>query len=61
MTFFTGIIVFSLAMISAYIARIFEQGQNRPIYWLRATRNIDIDNIDNKSPEVRLAQDSLDN
>jgi len=40
LTFFTGLILFSLSMIGAYIAKIFEQGQSRPLYWLSHTQNL---------------------
>jgi polyisoprenyl-phosphate glycosyltransferase len=45
MTFFTGIILFSLSVLGSYIGRIFEQGQQRPLYWLSDIRNIDINDI----------------
>jgi polyisoprenyl-phosphate glycosyltransferase len=38
---YTGILLFSQAILGAYISRIFEQGQNRPLYWLSDLRNID--------------------
>lgn len=37
---FTGIILFCLGIIGTYVGRIFEQSQNRPLYWLADTRNI---------------------
>jgi len=40
LTFLTGLILFSLAVIGAYVGRVFEQGQQRPLYWVRETRNI---------------------
>ncbi len=39
--FFTGIILFSLGIIGSYIGRIFEQSQNRPLYWVRKSRNLE--------------------
>lgn len=39
--FFTGLILFFLAVIGSYIGRIYEQGQNRPPYWLISSRNLD--------------------
>ena len=37
----TALILFCLAIIGAYVGRIFEQGQNRPLYWIRDARNLD--------------------
>jgi dolichol-phosphate mannosyltransferase len=59
MTFFTGIIIFSLSVIASYVARIFEQGQQRPFYWLRDARNIDLSTIESRSREVSLSKDVL--
>jgi dolichol-phosphate mannosyltransferase len=59
MTFFTGIIIFSLSVIASYVARIFEQGQQRPFYWPREARNIDVSKIENRSREVNLSKDVL--
>jgi len=42
LTFFTGLNLFCLAVIGAYVGRIFEQGQRRPLYWCSGTRNIDL-------------------
>ena len=39
-TFFTGLILMSVAVVGAYVGRIFEQGQGRPLYWLERARNI---------------------
>lgn len=39
--FFTGLTLFCIAIIGAYVGRIFEQGQKQPLYWLHYTRNID--------------------
>lgn len=41
MFFFTGLILFSIAIIGSYVGRIFVQGQNLPLYWLRDIRNIE--------------------
>ena len=41
MTVYTGLILMSIAVVGAYVGRIFEQGQHRPLYWLERTRNID--------------------
>lgn len=59
MTFYTGIIIFCLGIVASYVGRIFEQGQSRPIYWLRDARNIDPDKLDNTYPEVRLSKEML--
>ena len=55
MTFFTGILLFALGIVASYVGRIFEQGQQRPAYWLYAVRNIDLSLCDTSIPEVRLA------
>ena len=51
MTFLTGLILFSLAVIGAYVGRIFEQGQRRPLYWVSETRNVEQGSV------VRVATD----
>ncbi|TON81543.1 glycosyl transferase family 2, partial [Vibrio parahaemolyticus] len=38
--FFSGILLFFIALIGSYVGRIFEQGQDRPDYIIRYTRNI---------------------
>jgi dolichol-phosphate mannosyltransferase len=40
MTVFTGLILASIAVVGAYVGRVFEQGQGRPLYWLESMRNI---------------------
>lgn len=40
MTFFTGLIMFSLWIIALYVSKIYEQGRMRPLYWLSGARNI---------------------
>lgn len=59
MTFFTGIIIFCLNIIATYIGRIFEQGQNRPIYWVREARNIDVGEITPVSADVELSKNII--
>lgn len=59
MTFFTGIIIFCLGIVASYVGRIFEQGQHRPLYWVREARNIDMDRLDATVPEVRLSKEML--
>lgn len=60
MTFYTGIIIFCLAIIAAYIGRVFEQGQRRPVYWVMAVRNLDLREGVADVPEVRLSKAILD-
>lgn len=55
MTFYTGIIIFCLSIIAAYIGRIFEQGQQRPLYWLYEVRNINWQQFDAGQREVQLS------
>jgi dolichol-phosphate mannosyltransferase len=59
MFFFTGLILFSISIIGSYVGRIFQQGQNLPLYWLCDARNIDLDRVLARSgnlSEVRLSQ-----
>jgi dolichol-phosphate mannosyltransferase len=59
LTFFTGLNLFCLSVIGAYIGRIFEQGQGRPLYWCSYTKNVDLDAIlrdGGQAPEVALAR-----
>jgi polyisoprenyl-phosphate glycosyltransferase len=61
--FFTGLILFCLAIIGAYVGRIFTQGQNQPLYWLADARNLDRSGISKRAEtigEVRLVQNMLD-
>ena len=51
--FFTGLILFSIAIIGSYVGRIFVQGQNIPLYWLCDVRNIRIEQNDKQSNEIR--------
>ncbi|ABV36990.1 glycosyltransferase, group 2 family protein [Shewanella sediminis HAW-EB3] len=37
--FFAGVLLFFIALLGAYIGRIYEQGQDRPLYWIRKVRN----------------------
>ncbi|MBV1883858.1 MAG: glycosyltransferase family 2 protein [Pseudomonadales bacterium] len=39
--FFTGLILFFMATIGTYIGRVFEQGQQRPAYWIDYKKNLD--------------------
>jgi dolichol-phosphate mannosyltransferase len=55
---YTGILLFCQGILGAYISRIFEQGQNRPLYWLNDLRNIHIDQVTKHSSrfqEIRLS------
>ncbi len=51
--FFTGLILFSIAIIGSYVGRIFIQGQNIPLYWLCDARNIKIEQNEKQSMEIR--------
>jgi glycosyltransferase involved in cell wall biosynthesis len=53
MFFFTGLILFCIAIIASYIGRIFVQGQNPPLYWMLDTRNVDLERIWERSGELR--------
>jgi dolichol-phosphate mannosyltransferase len=53
MFFFTGLILFSMAITGAYIGRIFQQGQNQPLYWLADVRNIELKQIGERANELR--------
>ncbi|HPO16804.1 MAG TPA: glycosyltransferase family 2 protein [Candidatus Hydrogenedentes bacterium] len=55
LTFFTGLNLFSLSVVGLYVGRTFEQGQHRPLYWCRATRNIDLRALP-YSPEIELSR-----
>ena len=55
MTFYTGIVIFCLGIIAAYIGRIFEQGQQRPLYWLYDVRNINWQQFDASEREIQLS------
>lgn len=60
---FTGLILFCLAIIGAYVGRIFTQGQNQPLYWLTDARNLDRKGTSKRAEtigEVRLVQNMLD-
>ncbi len=59
LTFFSGVIIFCLGIIASYVGRIFEQGQQRPLYWLSDVRNIDFDEVNNTIREVHLSEDIL--
>ncbi len=53
MFFFTGLILFCIAIIGSYVGRIFVQGQNIPLYWLRDARNIGPETVTSRSAEIR--------
>lgn len=55
-TIYTGLILMSIAVVGQYIGRIFEQGQDRPLYWVSQTHNIASDRFDQQIPEVKLAK-----
>ncbi|MCP4197681.1 MAG: glycosyltransferase family 2 protein [Proteobacteria bacterium] len=59
---YTGILLFCQGILGAYISRIFEQGQNRPLYWLSDLRNINIDQVSGQRSrflEMRLSENIL--
>ena len=61
-TFFTGLILFSIAIVGAYVGRIFIQGQNPPMYWINDVRNLELDHLEGRSaglPEIVLSQSIL--
>lgn len=57
LTVFTGLILASIAVVGAYVGRIFEQGQGRPLYWLAEMRNIEEQPLRSgfESKEMRLS------
>lgn len=55
LTFFAGLVIFCLAIIGSYVGRIFEQGQQRPLYWVADARNIDRSVLDSSIREVGLS------
>jgi len=60
--FSTGLILFCIAIIGAYIGRIYEQGQQQPLYWLCDARNIDLNSSNyrnGKLPELILSENIL--
>lgn len=58
--FFTGLILFCMAIIGAYVGRIFVQGQNYPLYWLSGVRNLEVSRGDREeSREYRLARSTI--
>lgn len=59
LTFFSGAIIFCLGIIASYVGRIFEQGQQRPLYWLSDVRNIHFDEINKTIREVNLSGNIL--
>ncbi len=56
LTFFTGLNLFSISVVGAYVARIFEQGQARPLYWCSRMKNIDFDAVAQGGPLAREAE-----
>lgn len=61
LSFFTGLILMSIAVVGSYVGRIFEQGQRRPLYWLDEARNIRFPlDVAAMSPEVRLSRRVID-
>jgi dolichol-phosphate mannosyltransferase len=59
LTFFSGLNLFCLSVIGAYVGRTFEQGQRRPLYWCSSLKNVDIDALAKaapNSPEILLSR-----
>jgi dolichol-phosphate mannosyltransferase len=57
--FFTGLILFSIAIIGSYVGRIYIQGQNQPLYWLADARNFDPEALSQQQgeiPEIKISQ-----
>jgi dolichol-phosphate mannosyltransferase len=57
--FFTGLILFSIAIIGSYVGRIYIQGQNQPLYWLADARNFDPEALNQRQgeiPEIKISQ-----
>lgn len=50
--FFTGLILFCISILGAYVGRIFEQGQQQPLYWPSDARNINIGSENIRSKEI---------
>ena len=44
--FLAGLVLFALAIIGEYIRRIFEQGKDRPLYWIHESRNLQLNEFD---------------
>lgn len=44
--FLAGLMLFALAIIGEYIRRIFEQGKDRPLYWIHESRNLPLQEFD---------------
>ena len=61
LTFFTGIIIFCLGIIASYIGRIFEQGQERPLYWIYDMKNIEVRDTNSSNRETILAKNTVVN
>lgn len=59
LTFFTGVIIFSISIIGSYVGKIFEQSRHRPLYWLSDARNIDLHALDVSIREVSLSEKVL--
>ncbi len=63
LTFFTGLNLFCLSVIGAYVGKIFEQGQGRPLYWCSRLRNVDFGTLGPEAlqtPEVALSRLTAD-
>lgn len=56
LAFFSALNLLCLTIIGAYIGRIFEQGQNRPLYWVCDTRNLAAESDQDDSLPLREVQ-----
>ena len=53
MAAFTALILSCLAMMGAYIRRIFEQGQNRPQYYVYTAKNVNLQDLAEERRHIR--------
>jgi dolichol-phosphate mannosyltransferase len=53
MAAFTGLILSCLAIIGAYVRRIFEQGQNRPQYYIYDAKNVNLSEMSEAQSGIR--------
>ncbi|MBF0103112.1 MAG: glycosyltransferase family 2 protein [Desulfobacterales bacterium] len=52
-TLFASLQLFCFAIIGAYVGRIYEQVQNRPLYWIKDVQNISLDDASAISPCIQ--------
>ncbi|MFC1681561.1 glycosyltransferase family 2 protein [Pseudomonadota bacterium] len=53
LSLYAGLILFCISIVGAYVARIFEQGQKRPMYWIQGVRNLDLSSFSEPRGESR--------